>query len=62
VWAKGGLAVQECPRSYVSTESIGWLEQYGAWRRTSAVLDMPARDVEAMLILEREIEASRGDK
>jgi hypothetical protein len=57
VWARGGLGIQECPRSYVTAESVSWLEMYAAWRKAADIREMAAKDVEAMLVLEREIEA-----
>gem|GEM_PF-1550211 len=59
MWARGRLAVTECPRSYITAESVAWLSQYAAWRVSKRIgADMPARDVDAMLTLDREFAES----
>lgn len=63
VWAHGNVGTTECPQSAITGESVAWLEMFAAWRcgwRVKA--GMAARDVEAMLILNREwmAEASGG--
>lgn len=56
VWARGGQQLSTCPRSYVTPESISWLEGY----RTAQlfgfgdVLRMAARDVDAYRLIEEE--------
>jgi len=58
VWAWGRVGITECPRSYITAESAAWLEQYAAWRvARRAEPDMPARDLDAMLTLDREFAA-----
>ena len=57
--AKGETRVVlgECPTSYVSGESLAWIEDFGAWRLLGAggdVAGWPARRAEAFLILEAE--------
>jgi len=56
VWARGGVVSLECPKSYVSAESVSWVEEYVAWRMSGrqALLDLPARTAEAFLVLDRE--------
>jgi hypothetical protein len=56
IWAKGRLSLTTCPRSYITAESIGWLEAYQAWRAFGFgnPAEMPARDVEAFFVLENE--------
>src|SRR5437763_13909081 len=34
VWARGGVWSAECPRSYITAESIYLLEEYSVWRIT----------------------------
>lgn len=53
------LATTECPRSYITAESVAWLALYAAWRVSKrSGPDMPARDVDAMLTLDREFAES----
>lgn len=63
MWAHENVGTTECPQSAITGESVAWLELFAAWRRGwQATAEMPARDVEAMLILDREwaAEASGG--
>jgi hypothetical protein len=54
----------ECPKSLITGQSIAWLEQFEVMKRFGRPdgRRIPARDAEAMLILEREArsEASNG--
>lgn len=58
VWARAGQKLSSCPRSYVSPESIAWLEGHRAGRLFGFgdVLGMPARDVDAFRVIENERE------
>ncbi len=45
----------ECPKSYVHSESIYFLEQFSIWTRQGGdLLAMPARTAEAIMILDAE--------
>lgn len=57
VWARNGAATEECPKSLVSAESIRWLEEYFVWKLADGgdVRSMPARQVDAFLVLEQEL-------
>lgn len=59
VWARRGTFTTECPRSYVSAQSLAWLEEYHAWRLggRGSVRELPARLVEALAILDNELRA-----
>lgn len=59
VWAKRDLVLTECPRSYVTGESITWLEQFAVWKQLggSAIEVQEARTLDAFLILEAELSA-----
>ena len=56
VWVRRKAVTTSCPRSYVSADSLSWLEQYLAWRAGGggSLIDLPARMAEAFLILEQE--------
>jgi hypothetical protein len=57
VWARKNTSTTSCPRSYVSADSLGWMEEFQAWKLfgCSDVARMPARTVEAFSVLEREL-------
>lgn len=57
VWTRKGVVVETCPVSYISAQSIAWIEQYAVWRLLRAPLtwEMPAKTVEAFCLLEREM-------
>jgi hypothetical protein len=60
VWARGGVAVTECPRSVVTAESIGLVEEFFVWRRVGTALgELTARQVEAFVILENAMEQEK---
>jgi hypothetical protein len=48
-----------CPRSYVTAESIAFVEEFFVWKTGGglSLLEMPARKAEAFLVLEREWKA-----
>ncbi|MEX2263561.1 MAG: hypothetical protein WD696_16510 [Bryobacteraceae bacterium] len=58
MWARNGSTLTTCPTSFVSAQSIAWLESYFVWRtlRHELTDEMDARQAEAFLILEREME------
>ena len=62
VWARGRISAPECPRSYVTAESIGLLEEYYVWKLLgrSDCYDLPARLVEAIFVLENEVREERN--
>jgi hypothetical protein len=56
VWARGGVSLDECPKSYVSAESQLLVEEYWVRKRIGGGLrveDLSARQVEAFVILEK---------
>lgn len=63
VWARHDVATDTCPKSFVTAQSLGWMEQFFVWRklayRRTEVLS--AREVEAFMILENEI-ATAGQR
>ena len=64
VWARRRIATKECPRSYITAASVGWIEEFHAWKRLGYpdALSLTARQAEAMLLLEQELseEVRRG--
>ncbi|MBI4893438.1 MAG: hypothetical protein HY821_22645 [Acidobacteria bacterium] len=64
VWARGGAATAECPRSAITAQSAAWLELFAAWKWTGLAgeAELTARDVDALAILNREWERSRNDE
>ncbi|MBI3281331.1 MAG: hypothetical protein HYZ57_15960 [Acidobacteria bacterium] len=61
VWARGGAVTTECPRSYVTAESLCLIEEFFAWK-TFGHADyraLPARMVDAFEVLELELAKER---
>jgi hypothetical protein len=63
VWARGRVSTDRCPVSEITAESWGLLESYWVWRRFGASYpcELPAREVEAFLILDQEARAEESD-
>ena len=57
VWARDDVATMECPKSFVTAQSIAWVEEYAVRRRFGQrdIDRVGARDVQAFLILEHEL-------
>ncbi len=55
VWVRGRTATEECPKSFVTPQSVEWLEKFFAWKfaGAGALEALPARDADAFLALER---------
>jgi hypothetical protein len=66
VWVRGGVAVSECPKSYISPESLTWLEEFQVRKLFGFgdVMNLPARVVDAFCTLEKEsiTERMNGDE
>jgi len=64
VWARHDAATDTCPKSYVTAQSLEWLEHFLVWRRLAyrGPDELSAREVEAFMILENEMatEGRRG--
>ena len=58
VWASGSVAIEVCPKSFVTAQSMAWIETYLVRRKLGqkGIDGLTAREVEAFLILEHEIE------
>jgi hypothetical protein len=61
VWARKQIAVEECPRSYVTPESEALLEEFHAFRVFGCgdVQSVPARLVDAICVLEQEVRSEQ---
>lgn len=63
VWARKQAASCECPKSFITAQSLAWVEEFlvrrrlGRWDPDRA----GAREMEAFLILERELTGERRD-
>ncbi len=56
IWARKQTATTVCPKSYVTAQSVTWLEEFYVWRKLGgiSVEQLGARQAEAFLILENE--------
>ena len=59
VWGRKQVVLQTCPKSFITAQSLAWLEEFIVRRRLGFVWeeDFSARETEAFLILQREWEA-----
>ena len=57
VGARKQVATDVCPKSLITAESLGWIEDYLVWKRLRLDLrnDLGARQAEAFLILEEQL-------
>jgi len=67
VWASGKVWTAECPRSFITAESLTLLDAYAVWRMPGALHvfeDMPARVADALMTLhtEERAELNHGDR
>jgi len=63
VWARRGVALRTCPKSYITAESETWLEEFYVRRRLGArdFTSLSARQVEAFVILEKALAGEMRD-
>ena len=61
IWARRSVAIESCPTSYITPESQALLEEFHVWKLFGApdVYSLPARLVEALVLLENEWRAER---
>jgi len=59
VWARRNVTLDQCPKPYITAESQSLLEEFFIRRQTRALdsEELSARQVEAFLILEKELAA-----
>ena len=54
VWARGGVALGTCPKSFITAESITLLEEFAVWRQFGgAGGTLTARQVDGFAILDQ---------
>ena len=63
VWAKGRIATEECPKSYITAQSMEWIERFAMWRRLGQSYPAPVsvKEIEAFVVLDQEITTGRDD-
>jgi hypothetical protein len=64
VWARKRAATDQCPRTEITAQSQGWVEAFQVWK-TLGERDwdrLPAREVDALVTLEKELRAERNDE
>jgi hypothetical protein len=63
VWARGGIALAMCPKSYVTAESEALVEEFLVRRRLGGyrLEDLRARQAEAFVVLEQAIAEERNN-
>ena len=61
IWVRGQVAVETCPTSYITAESLALLEEFHAWKLIGAgdVYRLAARTVEAIFVLENEVRSEK---
>ena len=59
VWARGNVAADTCPVSYITAESIALVHEFQAWQLIGGVdlYSLAARTVDAFCVLEQELRA-----
>jgi hypothetical protein len=57
VWADGDYYTTECPKSWITAESIALIEEYHVWKqlRCGDLRTLSARQAEAFLLIENEV-------
>jgi hypothetical protein len=57
VWTRRNVATDVCPKSTVTAQSIGWIEEFLVWKRLGLALpyELNARQAEAFLIIEEQL-------
>ena len=61
VWARRNVVCMSCPKSFVSAQSLTWLDELRYWQRHggSAYLETEAKKLDAFLLIEAEIAAQK---
>lgn len=53
VWARAGVALWTCPRSFITAESITLVEEFAVWRQLGGATGrLTAKQVDGFAILE----------
>jgi hypothetical protein len=55
------VATDVCPKSFITAQSLGWIEEFLVWKRLGLSLsfEMEARQAEAFVILEEQLSLER---
>ena len=57
VWVRKDLVLFECPKPYVTADSLGFLENFAVWKRHRGTYDskQEARETDAFVVLAKEL-------
>ncbi len=57
------MATEVCPKSFVTAQSLTWIEQFLVWRELNiwSKTDLTAKEVEAFFVLQAELAAERTE-
>lgn len=62
MWVRSSVATTECPTSYISSDSLAFLEAFVAWNLSREdLMKAPARLADAILLLDGELRKARVD-
>jgi adenosine deaminase len=61
VWARRQVGLATCPTSYITAQSVAWLEEFFVRRQLGGIRveELGAREAEAFLLLEDEVAQER---
>lgn len=64
VWARKRVATDQCPKTEVTAESLGWIDAFRAWKTFGGgdYRSLWAREADALTILETELQTERNDE
>jgi hypothetical protein len=64
VWARKTVATESCPKSYITAESVGMVEDFLVRRRLGGMSfgELSVRQVEAFLILEEALAGEMAER
>lgn len=60
---RDAVSTEECPKSLVTPQSTEWIEKFFAWKFSGGggLMELPARDADAFLTLEKEWRKGAGN-
>jgi len=63
IWARKSASTNSCPTSFITSESIAFLEEFHVWKLFGAsdAYALPARLVEAIVVLENELRLEKSN-
>lgn len=64
MWARRRTVSMQCPKSYVTAQSLTWIDEFALWRRqgTAGYADTEAKKLDAFLILEAQLAAENNER